>query len=669
MERILVVEDEHIVALDIKMHLERHGYEVPATYPSGEEALAAIEDLDPALVLMDIRLQGQLDGLQTAEEIKRRHNIPVILLTAYADEQTLERAKASQPFAYLIKPFEDRELRTAIVLALYRHQMEQELIRRERLFSTTLKSIADGVVVVDTEERITFVNPVALEILGKTEAQCVGQAYDATVVIERRPHPNARAGIAAPAARNGGNGDNGDDGDDGDDGGNRRNGGNRGAVSQEFLRRTAEEWIPVEHEVTPLISEQGRQSGRVYVIRDISQRLEAEAALNQSLQQLRQVQKMEAVGRLSGGIAHDFNNLLTVIMGYSKLIHQQVDHLPPETTGSMAADLDGLDRATQKSAALTRQLLTFSRKQVLQPQVCDLNEIVGELEKMFRRLLTERVRMYLSCRAETSAVWVDRSQMEQVLMNLVVNARDAMPDGGTLTVRTRSETLERELPTATGTVQPGRYVVLTVQDTGGGIAPEIQDQIFEPFFTTKEAGQGTGLGLSTVYGIIRQSDGYIDVSSKVAEGTVFSIYLPLTDVRAAAGTSDTSVATPGGVETILLVEDDEAIRTMVARILRDNGYTVIEAENAGEALLIAEEQSNTLHLVVSDVVMPHVTGDRLVARIRKTRPDLPALLISGYPEFVRADMEASDWVTLLQKPFDPATLLRHVRETLETQGS
>ncbi len=657
MERIMVVEDEHIVALDIKMHLERHGYEVPATYPSGEEALAAVEEVDPVLVLMDIRLQGELDGLQTAEEIKRRHNIPVILLTAYADEQTIERAKASQPFAYLIKPFEERELRTAIVLALYRHQMEQELVERERLFSTTLNSIADGVVVVDNEDHITFLNPVALEILGKNEAECIGQSFDATIVIERRPYPNSRSSAAAfgAAERSGGSQ-------------RRPEGENERGAGQDYLRRNQDEWVPVEHTVTPLINDKGRQSGRVCVIRDISRRLEAEAALDRSLEQFRQVQKMEAVGRLSGGIAHDFNNLLTVIMGYSKLINQQVEHLPPDAVGSIASDLEGLDRATQKSAALTRQLLTFSRKQVLQPQVCDLNEIVAELEKMFRRLLTERVRMYIACRAEASSVWVDRGQMEQVLMNLVVNARDAMPAGGTLTVRTRSETLEHELPTATGTVPRAQYVVLTVQDTGGGIAPEIRDHIFEPFFTTKEAGQGTGLGLSTVYGIIRQSNGYIDVASEPGEGTTFSIYVPLTDARAAVGTSDGATNSPGGVETVLLVEDDEAIRTMLARILRDNGYTVIEAENAGEALLIAEEAANTIHLVVSDVVMPHVTGDRLVSRIRETRPDVPALLISGYPESVRDDLGARDWATLLIKPFDPSTLLRHVRKALEASG-
>ena len=633
MERILVVEDEHIVALDIKMHLQKYGYEVPATYPSGEEALAHIAQIDPVLVLMDIRLQGQLDGLETAELIKERHNIPVILLTAYADDQTIERAKASQPFAYLIKPFEERELRTAIVLALFRHQMEQQLIHRERLFSTTLNSIGDGVVVCDTQGIIDFINPVALQILGLQEQQCIGQDYSSVVVIEQRPREDRREEKAV----------------------------------QDCLLNADSEWIPVEYLSTPLVGDKGTRAGTVSVFRDVSSRLRAEADLGRSLEQFRQVQKMEAVGRLSGGIAHDFNNLLTVIMGYSKLIHQELTRVSTDVAEDISADLEGLDRAAQKSAGLTRQLLTFSRRQVLQRKACDLNEIVVELEKMFRRLLTENVRLYLSCRAEPSTVLVDRGQMEQVLMNLVVNARDAMSGGGTLTVRTRTETVSGEMVTQTGSVPEGNYAVLSVQDTGCGIQPQDLNRIFEPFFTTKDTGQGTGLGLSTVYGIISQSDGHIQVSSTVGEGSSFSIYLPLTEQSVSEEAEPYNASgTPGGNETLLLVEDDEAVRRMLARVLRDNGYTVIEAQNAGEALLIAEDTSNTLHMIVSDMVMPHVTGDRLVARIRSARPEIKALLISGYPESVSNDWSQQGRVSLLLKPFEPQTLLERVRSVLDS---
>ncbi len=633
MERILVVEDEHIVALDIKMHLQKYGYEVPATYPSGEEALAHIEEIGPVLVLMDIRLQGQLDGLETAELIKERYNIPVILLTAYADDQTIERAKASQPFAYLIKPFEERELRTAIVLALFRHQMEQELIRRERLFSTTLKSIGDGVVVCDTQGIIDFINPVALQILGLQQQQCLGQEYNSVVVVEQKPREDRSE---------------------------------EGAV-QHYLLNADSEWVPVEYLLTPLVGDKGARSGTVAVFRDVSSRLRAEADLARSLEQFRQVQKMEAVSRLSGGIAHDFNNLLTVIMGYSRLIHQELKRVATDVAEDIGADLEGLDRAAQKSAILTRQLLTFSRRQVLQRKACDLNEIVVDLEKMFRRLVTENVRLYLSCRAKPATVLVDRGQMEQVLMNLVVNARDAMPGGGTLTVRTRNETVVGEMATQTGCVPEGDYAVLSVQDTGCGIQPQDLNRIFEPFFTTKDTGQGTGLGLSTVYGIVSQSEGHIQVSNAVGEGTSFNIYLPLTEQGVSEDAEEPGPrGTPGGNETLLLVEDDEAVRRMLARVLRDNGYTVIEAQNAGEALLIAEDPSNTLHMIVSDVVMPHVTGDRLVARIRSARPEIKALLISGYPESVSDEWSQQGWASLLLKPFELQTLLERVRSVLDT---
>ena len=631
MERILVVEDEHIVALDIKMHLQKYGYEVPVTYPTGEEALANIEALKPVLVLMDIRLAGEMDGLQAAEEIKRKHNIPVILLTAYADESTIERAKASQPFAYLIKPFEERELRTAIVLALYRHQMEQELIRRERLFSTTLNSIADGVVVVDNEGRISFANPVALNLMRVSEEACVGKEYQRVVALDRR--------VIADL----------------------------GSEELHVLRAAEDEWIPVEYEDAPLIDEQGSRAGTVLVFRDISQRLTTEHALSQSLEQFRQAQKMEAVGRLSGGIAHDFNNLLTVIMGYSRLIRQELDHDFAQARDAILADLEGLDRAAQRSANLTRQLLAFSRRQILQPKIYNLNEVVQDMEKMFRRLLTEKVRMYLSCRAEHASVLVDHGQIEQVLMNLIVNARDAMPEGGTLTVRTRTETVTEHLVCATGTIPPGDYVVIAVQDTGVGIGPENVSRIFEPFFTTKETAQGTGLGLSTVYGIVRQTNGHIDVNTILGVGTTFSVFLPVQgDAPEKAEEAPEIANRPlGGNETLMLVEDDEPIRKMLSRVLRDSGYTVIEAENAGEALLIAEDSSVALHLLVTDVVMPHVSGDKLAQRLRAERPEIRALLISGYPDAVAQDWVGDFGAELLLKPFDPDVLVAKVRELLD----
>jgi two-component system, cell cycle sensor histidine kinase and response regulator CckA len=630
--RILVVEDEHIVALDIKMHLEKYGYQVPTTCPSGEEALEKIEEVDPVLVLMDIKLQGHLDGLETAEVIRSRYRTPVILLTAYADEDTIQRAKLSQPFAYIIKPFEERELRTAIVIALYRHEMEQKVSDREKLFSTTLNSIGDGVVVTDPDSTITFANPVARRMLGREAGSLVGLSLDAIATLEERDLP-AGDGERRP---------------------------------QTFLMASEAPDLPVEYTVTPLLDESGRSAGSVWVFRDVSRRLESEKALQDSNAQLRQAQKMEAVGRLSGGIAHDFNNLLTVIMGYSKLIGQQLSDLPPSAAEAINYDVDGIQKAAERSVTLTRQLLAFSRHQIMEPKVLSINNVIQDVEKMVKRLLTERIRTYLSLHARPDTVFVDQGQIEQVIMNLVVNARDAMAGGGNLQIRTRNATVEGQRAVASGELLPGDYVLLEIEDSGSGISPEDLSRIFEPFFTTKERGSGTGLGLSTVYGIVRQTQGHIEVESVIDHGTTFRIFLPLVSQSATvekvplADQSDTT-----GDETILLVEDDDQIRSMLLRVLRERGYTVLESRNAGEGLLITEDESENFDLVVSDVVMPHMTGDRLAERILRNRPGVKILLMSGYPENFPDTEEISEQVWFLQKPFQPEDFLLRVRRILD----
>ena len=630
--RILVVEDEHIVALDIKMHLEKYGYEVPATCPSGEEALEKIEEVRPILVLMDIKLQGKLDGLQTAQEIRSRYHTPVILLTAYADEETIQRAKVSQPFAYIIKPFEERELRTAIVIALYRHEMEQKVSEREKLFSTTLNSITDGVVVTDTDSTITFANPVATAMLGAEGASLVGRSLQSLAAMEDR-----KLGTPEHEER-----------------------------SQTFLMVPDRPDLPVEHSVTPLVDETGQTTGSVWVFRDVSRRLASEKALQESNAQLRQAQKMEAVGRLSGGIAHDFNNLLTVIMGYSKLIGQQLSDLPPTAAEAIKRDVDGIQKAAGKSVTLTRQLLAFSRHQIMEPKVLSINSIIQDVEKMVKRLLTERIRTYLSLYAQPDTVFVDQGQIEQVIMNLVVNARDAMSGSGSLQIRTRNVSCDSLLPVASGDLPPGEYVCLEIEDSGSGISKENLSRIFEPFFTTKERGSGTGLGLSTVYGIVRQTQGHIDVESVVDQGTTFRIYLPMV-AEAAAEEEPVETQHPdvSGRETVLLVEDDDQIRSMLLRILREKGYTVLESRNAGEGLLITEDQSETFDLVISDVVMPHMTGDQLAERILRRRPKVKILLMSGYPENFPDTEEISEQVWFLQKPFQPEDFLLRVRRILD----
>ncbi|MFP4643004.1 MAG: response regulator [Spirochaetales bacterium] len=636
--RIVIVEDERVVALDIRTQLQQSGYTVPAVYPSGEEAIANIETDAPDLVLLDIRLQGDLDGVETAQRIQASYGIPFILLTAYADEHTLERAKTSQPFAYIIKPFDERELRTAIVIALYRHRMEQALAERQELLDTTLRSITDGVVVTDDEDQIRFINDVALNLSGRTEERAIGESFDAVFAFEPiPPHFAAKGSVSCHAW---------------------------------MLVGNSGERTPVELMHSERVSPAG-VSGSVYVLRDISERLDIERVLADREEQLRRSQKMEAVGRLSGGIAHDFNNLLTVILGYSRLLVETIDEDKSLDREDLRGDVLGIQKAAFRSVSLTRQLLAFSRHQVLSPRTIGINSIVSDIEKMLRRLLSEAVSFHVALEAVDGTVLVDQGQMEQVLMNLVLNARDALhdKDGASIIIRTEEIFTETERTVHSGTLEPGAWVVLHVQDNGAGIPEEHQQQLFEPFFTTKESARGTGLGLSTVYGIVRQLAGHIDVDSQVGRGSIFSVFLPKAvheQQHDGESASNRSSASSQGTEVILLVEDDSSIRALLTRVLAGYGYHVVEAQNAGEAFLLAEEPERHIDLVVTDIVMPHVSGFKLVERLRGSREGLRFLLISGYAEDL-ADHDISGYrdVHVLQKPFEPEEFVENVRNALD----
>lgn len=392
-------------------------------------------------------------------------------------------------------------------------------------------------------------------------------------------------------------------------------------------------------------------------VQDITERRQLE-------EQLHQAQKMEAVGQLAGGVAHDFNNLLTVITSYCGILLMDADADDPKRP-----DLVEINAAATRAAALTRQLLAFSRRQVLRAQLVDVNQLTEHLEKLLRRLVREDISIETVLEPDIGTVWADPGQLEQVLVNLVVNARDAMPDGGTLTIRTSACELPPELTASPEMEAAGnRCVLLEVSDTGTGMSPAVQSKIFEPFFTTKEPGQGTGLGLSTVYGIVRQSGGEILVESATGTGTSFRIYLPSRD-----GTADVLLADgprapvlPGGGETVLVVEDDPALRAVASRILRDHGYRVIEASHGGQALEICAQQADPVHLVVTDMVMPEMSGYELGQQIATRHPEVRLLFMSGYTrDAVAREGMAHGATHYLEKPFTPAVLAAKVREVLD----
>jgi signal transduction histidine kinase/ActR/RegA family two-component response regulator len=388
--------------------------------------------------------------------------------------------------------------------------------------------------------------------------------------------------------------------------------------------------------------------------------------LAQTQGQLEQAQKMDAIGRLAGGVAHDFNNLLTVILGRTDILLR-----PLPADNPMRRGIELIQRTAGRAADLTRQLLAFSRKQVLEPVVLDLDAVTADMKDMLGRLIGEDIALLTTTTPGLGRVKADRGQVEQVIMNLVVNARDAMPQGGRLILETANVELDDEYVRRHVGARPGPHVMLAVSDTGTGIPREIQAQIFEPFFTTKEPGKGTGLGLATAYGIVKQSGGYIEVDSEPGQGTTLRIYLPRLDAAPTiADRGPRPAAVAGGTETILLVEDEEGVRELARDILRASGYTVLEARNGAEALLLCERHQGPLDLLLTDVVMPRMSGRELAERLASLRPDLSVLYMSGYTDdaVIRHGVLGAG-TAFLQKPFTPAALVQRVRETLEVAAA
>ena len=420
--------------------------------------------------------------------------------------------------------------------------------------------------------------------------------------------------------------------------------------------------LDVSISTATLQNAEGKPEGMVAIYTDITDRRRAEEELRRSQEELRQAQKMEAVGRLAGGIAHDFNNLLTAILSYSEML---LGELP--ATEPMREDLEQIRQAGTRAAELTNQLLAFSRRQLLQLRSVNLNDVVTSVDRILRRLIGEDIELHTKLAPDLKLTRADPGQLEQVLLNLAVNSRDAMQRGGHLTICTANAEVGQGATARWGRLEPGAYVTLTVQDTGTGMSAAVQERIFEPFFTTKEQGRGTGLGLSTVYGIVKQVGGDVFVTSAEGAGSVFSIYLPAVDgVNERQAPPLPALPVKGAAETILLVEDEQLVRNLTREILERNGYVVLEASDGLDALRAAGSYQGPIHLMLTDVVMPRMSGRELVEQILPLRPDMRVLYVSGYSEeaIVRQG-ELTPGIELLPKPFTPGVLTAKIREILD----
>jgi PAS domain S-box-containing protein len=497
-----------------------------------------------------------------------------------------------------------------------------------------LSSVGEGILGLDANGNVAFANATATRLLGYEADELCGLPLHTLQSSEDARQDSSDAASSPLDAILGSTGGQ--------------------SVVTATWRRGDGTTFPIEYVATPVHDVRGR-SGAILAFRDISERKGLE-------EQLRQAQKMDAIGQLAGGVAHDFNNLLTVISGYGELLAQELKSSEPERSY-----LAEITKAGERATSLTQQLLAFSRRQVLTPELLDLSLVVSDTESMLRRLIGEDIELVVVLRSSVGRVRVDRGQIQQVLLNLAINARDAMPKGGRLTVEVTSTLVDEAYARTHLSLSPGQYAVLIVSDTGCGMDAATRARIFEPFFTTKPPGVGTGLGLSTVYGIVKQSGGDIWVYSEPDRGSTFKVYLPrVLDTAAVDDMSAVLVEAPRGTETILLAEDEEQLRTLAAMMLRQAGYTVLEARRGEEALQLAEQHAGRIHLLLTDVVMPGMSGRELAERLAATYPRLRVLYMSGYTDdaMVRHDVQAES-VRLLHKPFSSVALADAVRAVLD----
>ncbi len=639
--RLLLVEDSEADAELLLRELRRGGYAV--SFERVESAAGMRKALSRGswdIVISDCGMPSfnALMAVKIARE--GGSDIPFIVLSGTLDEEDAVEVLRAGANDFLTKskmarllPAVERELREKVGRDEARRSQSRIKVTEER-FRTVLESAPDGMVIVGSDGRIAFVNARTEALFGYSREELVGEPIEVLVPVrfrallrERRssffegdePLPtSARLEIVG-------------------------------------LRKNGTE-LPVEISLSPARTAEGDVV--TASIRDVTERRQAEEALRRTEEQLRQAQKMEAVGALAGGIAHDFNNVLSVILSYTGFL---TDATPPDDP--RRSDIDEIRKASQRAVQLTRQLLMFSRKQPVVPRIVNVNEIVLGLEKMLRRLAGDTVEIVLVPGHALGMVRADPGQVEQVIMNLVVNARDAMPSGGRITIETENVDWSEGQGPRPG-MPGGAYAVIGVTDTGIGMDPAILERVFEPFFTTKEKGKGTGLGLSVVYGIVSQSGGHVSVESQPGAGATFCVFLPHTEGKVDDSNLPPPSATLGGSETVLLVEDDDQVRVVVAVILRRNGYTVLEARNAGEALLASEQSSAKIALLLTDVNMPRMRGYELAARLAPTRPGMKVLYMSGHAEPAPLERDTTS-VHLLEKPITAEALLGRVREVLD----
>jgi PAS domain S-box-containing protein len=648
--RILIVDDQRLNRQLLEVMLAPEGF-LLLTAASGEEALAIVAHQRPDLILLDVMMSG-MDGYQVTAKIKGNpatKNIPVIMVTDLDNRDARMLGLGAGAEDFLVKPVDRAELcmRVRNLLRLkaygdyhdkYSQLLEGEvgsraadLVESERLYRSTFDAAPVGIVHVGLDGQWLRVNQRLCDLLGYSREELQSPAVHELMQSEAAAgEAESFRQMAAGTL-------------------------DRHVIDEKRYRRRGGDYVWTRVNMSVHRDAEARAQHVIAVIEDITERRTLEA-------QVRQANKMDAIGQLASGVAHDFNNLLTVILGFAELMIGDAAMAEKQTN-----DLGEIIKAAQRATGLTKQLLAFSRQQTLHTVPLDLNRLITEMTAMLSRLIGEHIKIALALAPNLPPALADRGQLEQVVMNLVVNARDAMPGGGTVTIETIGADLESSSFHGEEVMQ-GRYVMLAITDTGSGMTRETQQHLFEPFFTTKEIGKGTGLGLSTTYGIVKQSKGYIWVYSEPGRGATFKVYLPCAnrDVPSEALSPVVTAPVKRVSETVLLVEDEAGVRHLSKRILDNAGYRVLEAANGDEAESLFAHHADSIDLIVTDVIMPGCGGPELLRRLQVQAPAIRVLYMSGYTEQSAAHEAGFDrGLPFVQKPFTAAEFVRQVRDALD----
>jgi PAS domain S-box-containing protein len=648
-ERILIVEDESIVAKDIQNSLKGLGYVVPAIVSTGEDAVAKALELNPDLVLMDVMLNGKIDGITAAEQIRVRRRIPVVYLTAYIDDQTLKRAKDSQAFGYLLKPFEDRELRTTIEMALYQHMLERKLLESREWFETTLRCLGEAVIATDAGDCVQLINPIAEELTGWSRADAVGRKLTDVFCLKELDPPLSVALFKSKLDKGQSTPELGKD---------------------SILVARDGRPIPIDHSAAPIMGGDGNIIGIVMIFRDISDQLQSKDRERGLQERLSRSKRMESLGILAGGVANDLNNILGPIVDYPDLI---MKNLAPDS--ALRADLAIIKNSSRKALDVVHDLLTLGRIGHLPMEPLPLSDIIEDcLKAPAFQALKERAPLVVvesHSAPNLPPVMGSRQHLRELVMNLILNAFAAMPNGGRLTVSASQEELTQALESYE-IVEPGRYVVLRVTDTGVGIPEEHINQIFDPFYTQRSLGwqNGSGLGLAVVYGVVKDHKSFLGVSSKLGKGSDFAVYFPIKGAPVAVPQKRAPVGYQGA-ETILVVDDDDELRKNTVRWLRSQGYKVLEVPNGKAAFETFQTETGTLESPVELVLLDMIMGEEwdgldtyrnILAQVANQK----AIIISGFAvtDRIKEAMRLGAG-QYLQKPYTLEDLGKAVRLELD----